>query len=137
MNWYQHMHCILLSQKYFNEKYFPSFLPVIMIWGILDCKKHNMNLYYISFMCNVANVKKQFLPFFFPFTLQHTSLVGGPNPACCPLCQKLCVSGESLMEHMKYVHKDPNASGVPGKSSFLYACDMLLSNTLMTTYVNK
>ena len=47
---------------------------------------------------------------------QHTALVGGPNPACCPLCQKLCVSGESLMEHMKYVHKDPNASGVPGKS---------------------
>ena len=24
-----------------------------------------------------------------------------------------------LMEHMKYVHKDPNASGVPGKNSIL------------------
>ena len=45
---------------------------------------------------------------------QHTSLVGGSNPSCCPLCQKVCVSGEDLMEHMKYVHKDPNASGVPG-----------------------
>ena len=48
--------------------------------------------------------------------LQHTALVGGPNPSCCPICQKLCISGEELMEHMKYVHKDPNASGVPGKS---------------------
>jgi hypothetical protein len=45
---------------------------------------------------------------------QHTSLVGGSNPSCCPLCQKVCISGEDLMEHMKYVHKDPNASGVPG-----------------------
>ena len=24
------------------------------------------------------------------------------------------MSGEALMEHMKFVHKDPNASGVPG-----------------------
>ena len=46
--------------------------------------------------------------------LQHTTLVGGPNPTCCPLCQKVCLSGEALMEHMKFVHKDPNASGVPG-----------------------
>jgi len=45
----------------------------------------------------------------------HTALVGGPNPSCCPICQKLCISGEELMEHMKYVHKDPNASGVPAK----------------------
>eukprot|EP00093_Oithona_nana_P005961 05961.XXX_40958_53653_1 [CDS] Oithona nana genome sequencing. len=45
----------------------------------------------------------------------HTALVGGPNPSCCPICQKLCISGEDLMEHMKYVHKDPNASGVPAK----------------------
>ena len=25
------------------------------------------------------------------------------------------MTGELLMEHMKFVHKDPNASGVPGK----------------------
>ena len=42
-------------------------------------------------------------------------MVGGPNPSCCPICNKLCMSGEMLMEHMKFVHKDPNASGVPGK----------------------
>ena len=45
--------------------------------------------------------------------------MGGPNPTCCPLCQKVCLSGEALMEHMKFVHKDPNASGVPGKTYFL------------------
>ena len=46
---------------------------------------------------------------------QHQSMVGGPNPSCCPICQKLCMTGEQLMDHMKYVHKDPNASGVPGE----------------------
>ena len=51
----------------------------------------------------------------FTMAKQHTSLVGGSNPSCCPLCQKVCISGEDLMEHMKYVHKDPNASGVPGE----------------------
>jgi hypothetical protein len=25
------------------------------------------------------------------------------------------MTGELLMEHMKFVHKDPNASGVPGE----------------------
>ena len=55
--------------------------------------------------------------FFSNLFQQHTALVGGPNPSCCPICQKLCISGEDLMEHMKYVHKDPNASGVPGKYS--------------------
>ena len=49
------------------------------------------------------------------FILQHQNMVGGPNPSCCPICNKLCMSGEMLMEHMKFVHKDPNASGVPGK----------------------
>ena len=49
------------------------------------------------------------------FFLQHQSLVGGPNPSCCPICNKLCMTGELLMEHMKFVHKDPNASGVPGR----------------------
>merc|ERR1719334_2035606 len=47
--------------------------------------------------------------------LKHQSMVGGPNPSCCPICNKLCMSGEMLMEHMKFVHKDPNASGVPAK----------------------
>ena len=52
------------------------------------------------------------------FFLQHQSLVGGPNPSCCPICNKLCMTGELLMEHMKFVHKDPNASGVPGEFDF-------------------
>ena len=58
--------------------------------------------------------------------LQHTSLVGGPNPSCCPICQKVCLGGEALMEHMKYVHKDPNASGVPG--------NVALSNLFYTQF---
>ena len=48
--------------------------------------------------------------------------MGGPNPSCCPLCQKICVSGEALMEHMKFIHKDPNASGVPGRLKLNLFC---------------
>jgi len=62
----------------------------------------------------ISNNLFSFFLLFPPPKQQHTSLVGGSNPSCCPLCQKVCISGEDLMEHMKYVHKDPNASGVPG-----------------------
>ncbi|XP_076292401.1 zinc finger protein datilografo isoform X6 [Lasioglossum baleicum] len=43
---------------------------------------------------------------------QHATLIGGPNATSCPVCHKLFLSGEALMEHMKHTHKDPNASGV-------------------------
>uniref|UniRef100_A0A0K2VC15 Putative LOC100679002 [Nasonia vitripennis] n=2 Tax=Lepeophtheirus salmonis TaxID=72036 RepID=A0A0K2VC15_LEPSM len=39
----------------------------------------------------------------------------GSVPLYCSICQKLCPSAEALMEHLKSVHKDPNASGVPVK----------------------
>ncbi|XP_017783708.1 PREDICTED: zinc finger protein 384 [Nicrophorus vespilloides] len=43
---------------------------------------------------------------------QHAALIGGPNATSCPLCHKMFLGGEALMEHMKHTHKDPNASGV-------------------------
>ncbi|XP_034951512.1 uncharacterized protein dati isoform X4 [Chelonus insularis] len=43
---------------------------------------------------------------------QHAGLIGGPNATSCPICHKLFLGGEALMEHMKITHKDPNASGV-------------------------
>ncbi|XP_066995459.1 uncharacterized protein [Anabrus simplex] len=43
---------------------------------------------------------------------QHAALIGGPNATSCPICHKLFLGGEALMEHMKHTHKDPNASGV-------------------------
>ncbi|XP_048522094.1 zinc finger protein 768 isoform X6 [Dendroctonus ponderosae] len=43
---------------------------------------------------------------------QHAALIGGPNATSCPLCHKVFLGGEALMEHMKHTHKDPNASGV-------------------------
>ncbi|GAB0100300.1 zinc finger protein 358 isoform X1 [Sergentomyia squamirostris] len=46
---------------------------------------------------------------------QHAALIGGPNATSCPICHKLFLGGESLMEHMKHTHKDPNASGVATK----------------------
>lgn len=46
---------------------------------------------------------------------QHAALIGGPNTTSCPICHKLFLGGEALMEHMKHTHKDPNASGVASK----------------------
>uniref|UniRef100_A0A336L4C6 CSON002873 protein n=1 Tax=Culicoides sonorensis TaxID=179676 RepID=A0A336L4C6_CULSO len=46
---------------------------------------------------------------------QHAALIGGPNATSCPICHKLFIGGEALMEHMKHTHKDPNASGVATK----------------------
>ncbi|TRY79867.1 hypothetical protein TCAL_06043 [Tigriopus californicus] len=66
---------------------------------------------------------------------KHTALVGGPNPTCCPLCQKLCISGEALMEHMKFVHKDPNASGVPGLLSHMDEMRMDAKHQFAAQYV--
>lgn len=42
-------------------------------------------------------------------------MIGGPNATSCPICHKLFLGGEALMEHMKHTHKDPNASGVASK----------------------
>lgn len=46
---------------------------------------------------------------------QHAALIGGPNATSCPICHKLFLGAEALMEHMKHTHKDPNASGVASK----------------------
>lgn len=50
------------------------------------------------------------------FLQQHAALIGGPNATSCPICHKLFLGGEALMEHMKLTHKDPNnSSEVPSK----------------------
>ncbi|XP_076320483.1 uncharacterized protein LOC143230575 isoform X3 [Tachypleus tridentatus] len=46
---------------------------------------------------------------------QHASLFGGPSSQSCPVCHKICMNGEALMDHMRVTHKDPNASGIPNK----------------------
>ncbi|XP_076306542.1 uncharacterized protein LOC143223043 isoform X6 [Tachypleus tridentatus] len=46
---------------------------------------------------------------------QHASLLGGSTSQSCPVCHKICMNGEALMEHMRITHKDPNASGTPNK----------------------
>ncbi|KAL9911147.1 zinc finger protein datilografo [Glossina fuscipes fuscipes] len=40
---------------------------------------------------------------------QHAALIGGPNATSCPICHKLFLGTDALMEHMKHVHKEkPN-----------------------------
>lgn len=45
----------------------------------------------------------------------HAALLGSQNAVTCPLCHKLFLGGDNLMEHMKHTHKDPNATGVASK----------------------
>ncbi len=56
---------------------------------------------------------------------QHAALIGGPNATSCPICHKLFLGGEALMEHMKHTHKDPNASGVASKYPILPRVEIL------------
>ncbi|UYV82037.1 hypothetical protein LAZ67_21000538 [Cordylochernes scorpioides] len=54
---------------------------------------------------------------------QHAALIGGASSQSCPICHKICINGEMLMEHMRLAHKDPNASGTPSATR---------SNTIVT-----
>lgn len=38
---------------------------------------------------------------------QHAALMGGASTTSCPLCHKLFLGSESLVEHMKAHHGDP------------------------------
>jgi len=46
---------------------------------------------------------------------QHAALIGGPNATSCPVCHKLFLGTEALVDHMKHVHKEksppPSGSG--------------------------
>lgn len=44
---------------------------------------------------------------------QHAALIGGPNATSCPICHKLFLGADALMEHMKHSHKDPSNSTPP------------------------
>ncbi|CAM1308647.1 Uncharacterised protein g4919 [Pycnogonum litorale] len=46
---------------------------------------------------------------------QHASLIGGQNAQSCPVCHKMFLGTEALMDHLRTAHKDPNASGTPLK----------------------
>lgn len=54
---------------------------------------------------------------------QHAALIGGPNATSCPICHKLFLGADALMEHMKHTHKDPNANaGAASKYLILILC---------------
>lgn len=57
---------------------------------------------------------------------QHAALIGGPNATSCPICHKLFLGAEALMEHMKHTHKDPNASGVASKYPTLVSGNLVV-----------
>ncbi|XP_044573632.1 hypermethylated in cancer 2 protein isoform X3 [Drosophila ananassae] len=50
---------------------------------------------------------------------QHAALIGGPNATSCPVCHKLFLGTDALVDHMKQVHKEKSpASGVSALSQF-------------------
>lgn len=49
---------------------------------------------------------------------QHAALIGGPNATSCPVCHKLFLGTEALMDHMKHVHKEKTSPPIePRKNS--------------------
>ncbi|XP_043069267.1 uncharacterized protein dati isoform X1 [Drosophila bipectinata] len=41
---------------------------------------------------------------------QHAALIGGPNATSCPVCHKLFLGTEALVDHMKLVHKEKSSA---------------------------
>ncbi|KAG0412607.1 hypothetical protein HPB47_010248, partial [Ixodes persulcatus] len=41
---------------------------------------------------------------------QHAALIGGAASQSCPICHKICVNAEALMEHMRANHREPQTS---------------------------
>lgn len=77
---------------------------------------HIPNFFFVFFF-----LLKQELQLHLGVLQQHAALIGGPNATSCPICHKLFLGAEALMEHMKHSHKDPNASsaGVASKYPIL------------------
>lgn len=50
---------------------------------------------------------------------QHAALIGGPNATSCPICHKLFLGADALMEHMKHNHKDPTPNNTATASKYL------------------
>lgn len=44
---------------------------------------------------------------------QHAAMIGGAATTSCPICHKLLIGTDALIEHMKYNHKDPNPPPSP------------------------
>lgn len=44
---------------------------------------------------------------------QHAAMIGGAATTSCPLCHKLLIGTDALIEHMKYNHKDPQPPPSP------------------------
>ncbi|XP_014262387.1 zinc finger protein 629 isoform X2 [Cimex lectularius] len=57
---------------------------------------------------------------------QHAALIGGPNTTSCPVCHKIFLGTEALMDHMKHSHKDPNNPTGPVTGAVGYG-DMTVS----------
>ncbi|XP_017062608.1 uncharacterized protein LOC108102327 isoform X2 [Drosophila eugracilis] len=53
---------------------------------------------------------------------QHAALIGGPNATSCPVCHKLFLGTEALVDHMKHVHKEKNTA--PGGSALSHFNDL-------------
>lgn len=50
---------------------------------------------------------------------QHAAFMSGPSASTCPICHKLFLNVETLLEHMKFVHKDiaPNLNSSSGSQN--------------------
>lgn len=85
----------------------------------IDIRNNFANVYlnYVLYLC------VQELQLHLGVLQQHAALIGGPNATSCPICHKLFLGADALMEHMKHTHKDPNTNaGAASKYLILILC---------------
>ncbi|XP_030566652.1 uncharacterized protein LOC115766780 [Drosophila novamexicana] len=49
---------------------------------------------------------------------QHAALIGGPNATSCPVCHKLFLGTDALLDHMKHVHKEKSPTPTEPPAQF-------------------
>lgn len=116
IRYFKHMHDLLSVKRLFN-------LHIYIYWTKISSLK-SFHFIILIEKCSFfpsplrkycAHATLQELQLHLGVLQQHAALIGGPNATSCPICHKLFLGGEALMEHMKHTHKDPNASGVASK----------------------
>lgn len=73
---------------------------------------------------------------------QHAALIGGPNATSCPICHKLFLGADALMEHMKHSHKDPSNNTPPVAAATTAAAttaskNLTIMNQLLIYFMRK
>ncbi|EEC13005.1 zinc finger protein, putative [Ixodes scapularis] len=66
---------------------------------------------------------------------QHAALIGGAASQSCPICHKICVNAEALMEHMRANHRELQTSSAAATAATPIKCSIIFFSSVCQLYV--